>query len=132
MGLFLLKEINNPAKNDEQSKIDDSTLDHLWELGAFGIKVDEQYGGLGLSNTEYGRMCEIVGAHDLGVGITIGAHQSIGFKGILLYGSPEQKQKYLPRVSGEKYYAAFSLTEPSNYFEHYFNSANIYNNIINL
>lgn len=56
---------------------------------------------------------QIVGAHDLGVGITLGAHQSIGFKGILLFGTPEQKQKYLTRVtSGE--YAAFCLTEPSS------------------
>lgn len=47
-----------------------------------------------------------------GVGITLGAHQSIGFKGILLYGTPEQKEKYLPRVSGGEY-AAFCLTEPS-------------------
>ena len=59
-------------------------------------------------------MCQIVGANDLGLGITIGAHQSIGFKGILLYGTPEQKQKYLPKVSTEKVYAAFALTEPSS------------------
>jgi very long chain acyl-CoA dehydrogenase len=58
-------------------------------------------------------LVEIVGGHDLGVGITLGAHQSIGFKGILLVGTPEQKAKYLPRVtSGE--FAAFCLTEPSS------------------
>lgn len=56
---------------------------------------------------------QIVGAHDLGVGITLGAHQSIGFKGILLFGTPEQKAKYLPRVTGGEY-AAFCLTEPSS------------------
>lgn len=89
-------------------------MDHLWDLGAFGIQVPEELGGLGLSNTEYGRMCEIVGAHDLGVGITIGAHQSIGFKGILLYGTQAQKEKYLPKVSSGKTYAAFVLTEPSS------------------
>lgn len=42
---------------------------------------------------------DVVGAHDLGVGIVLGAHQSIGFKGILLYGSPEQKTRYLPRLA---------------------------------
>lgn len=56
---------------------------------------------------------QVVGAHDLGVGITLGAHQSIGFKGILLFGNPEQKAKYLPRVTGGEY-AAFCLTEPSS------------------
>lgn len=58
-------------------------------------------------------MCQVVGAHDLGVGITLGAHQSIGFKGILLFGTPEQKSHYLPRVTGGEY-AAFALTEPSS------------------
>lgn len=66
------------------------------------------------NNTQYGRICQIVGANDLGVGICVGAHQSIGFKGILLYGTDEQKKKYLPRVTTGKEYAAFVLTEPSS------------------
>ncbi|XP_030383583.1 very long-chain specific acyl-CoA dehydrogenase, mitochondrial [Scaptodrosophila lebanonensis] len=107
-------EVNNAARNDENSKIDDNTLTALWELGAFGIQVPSDFGGLGLNNTQYGRLCEIVGANDLGLGITIGAHQSIGFKGILLFGTPEQKEKYLPKVASEKVYAAFALTEPSS------------------
>lgn len=48
---------------------------------------------------QYARLVEIVGMHDLGVGITLGAHQSIGFKGILLYGTQEQKAKYLPKLA---------------------------------
>lgn len=51
---------------------------------------------------QYARLVEIVGTHDLGVGITLGAHQSIGFKGILLFGTKAQKEKYLPKLaSGE-------------------------------
>lgn len=69
---------------------------------------------MGANNTQYARMGEIVGANDLGFGICIGAHQSIGFKGILLYGNEEQKTKYLPQVSTGKVYAAFALTEPSS------------------
>lgn len=69
---------------------------------------------MGANNTQYARLCDIVGANDLGVGICIGAHQSIGFKGILLYGTDAQKKKYLPKVSTEKIYAAFCLTEPSS------------------
>ncbi|XP_060537104.1 very long-chain specific acyl-CoA dehydrogenase, mitochondrial [Cylas formicarius] len=106
-------EINNPSKNDELEKIEDKSLAALWELGAFSIQVPPEYGGLGLTNTQYARLVEIVGANDLGVGITLGAHQSIGFKGILLYGTPEQKAKYLPRVSNGEY-ASFCLTEPSS------------------
>ena len=51
------------------------------ELGAFGLQVPTELGGLGLSNTQYARLTEIVGANDLGLGIFMGAHQSIGFKG---------------------------------------------------
>lgn len=51
---------------------------------------------------QYARLVEIVGSHDLGVGITLGAHQSIGFKGILLFGNPAQKEKYLPKLATGK------------------------------
>ncbi|XP_050313261.1 very long-chain specific acyl-CoA dehydrogenase, mitochondrial [Anthonomus grandis grandis] len=107
------KEINNPAKNEELEKVEDNTIAGLWELGAFSLQVPQEFGGLGLTNTQYARLVEIVGANDLGVGITLGAHQSIGFKGILLYGTPEQKEKYLPKVSNGTW-AAFCLTEPSS------------------
>lgn len=49
-------------------------------MGAFSLQVPQDLGGLGLTNTQYARMVEIVGAHDLAVGIVLGAHQSIGFK----------------------------------------------------
>ncbi|XP_017469665.1 PREDICTED: very long-chain specific acyl-CoA dehydrogenase, mitochondrial, partial [Rhagoletis zephyria] len=111
---FFFQEVNNAARNDTNSSIDDVVLDQLWDLGAFGIQVPEEYGGLGLGNTQYGRLCEILGANDLGVGITLGAHQSIGFKGILLFGTKQQKEKYLPQLSSGKVYAAFALTEPSS------------------
>ena len=60
------------------------------------------------------RLTEVVGANDLGVGIFIGAHQSIGFKGILLAGTPEQKAQYLPKLARGDDFAAFALTEPSS------------------
>lgn len=106
-------EVNNPAKNEELETVEENTLAGLWNLGAFSLQVPQEMGGLGLSNTQYGRLVEIVGANDLGVGITLGAHQSIGFKGILLFGTPEQKEKYLPKVSSGTW-AAFCLTEPSS------------------
>ena len=57
------------------------------ELGAFGLQVPTELGGVGLTNTQYARLTEIIGANDLGIGIFVGAHQSIGFKGILLAGT---------------------------------------------
>ncbi|XP_065355122.1 very long-chain specific acyl-CoA dehydrogenase, mitochondrial-like [Calliphora vicina] len=107
------KEFNDAAKSDENCKTDDKTLDKLWELGCFGAQVSHDYGGMGINNTQYGRLGQIVGYNDLGLAITLGAHQSIGFKGILLYGTSEQKAKYLPQVTTGKIYAAFALTESS-------------------
>ncbi|XP_059211017.1 very long-chain specific acyl-CoA dehydrogenase, mitochondrial [Centropristis striata] len=108
------EEVNDPAKNDALEKVEDHTMEGLKEMGAFGLQVPADLGGLGLSNTQYARLVEIVGSHDLGVGITLGAHQSIGFKGILLFGNPAQKEKYLPKLASGETIAAFCLTEPSS------------------
>ena len=75
----------------------------LKEQGAFGVQVPVEFGGLGLSNTQAARLFEIFSGHDLGISVCLGAHQSIGFKGILLFGTDAQKQKYLPKVAaGDK------------------------------
>ncbi|XP_014681613.1 PREDICTED: very long-chain specific acyl-CoA dehydrogenase, mitochondrial-like isoform X2 [Priapulus caudatus] len=107
-------EVNDATKNDEQCVIPDKIMNALGEMGAFGLQVPQEFNGLGLNNTQYARLVEIVGAHDLGIGIALGAHQSIGFKGILLFGTPEQKQKYLPTLATGEKIAAFCLTEPSS------------------
>lgn len=73
-------EVNDPVKNDDTATIDPATQSALWELGGMSFQVPAEYGGIGANNTQYARMGEIVGANDLGVGICLGAHQSIGFK----------------------------------------------------
>uniref|UniRef100_A0A3Q1EQF4 Very long-chain specific acyl-CoA dehydrogenase, mitochondrial n=1 Tax=Acanthochromis polyacanthus TaxID=80966 RepID=A0A3Q1EQF4_9TELE len=108
------EEVNDAAKNDALEKVEDHTMEGLKEMGAFGLQVPADLNGLGLSNTQYARLVEIVGGHDLGVGITLGAHQSIGFKGILLFGNPAQKEKYLPKLATGEHIAAFCLTEPAS------------------
>ncbi|KAI6242914.1 Acyl-CoA dehydrogenase family member 9 [Aphelenchoides fujianensis] len=70
--------------------------------------------GAGLNNTQMARLAELVGSHDLGLGVVMGAHQSIGYKGILLFGTEAQKKKYLPDVATGRKFAAFCLTEPSS------------------
>jgi very long chain acyl-CoA dehydrogenase len=110
----VMGEQNDPLKNDELEYVPEETVQSLRELGAFGLQVPEELGGVGLTNTQYARLTEIVGGNDLGVGIFIGAHQSIGFKGILLVGTPEQKQQYLPKLASGEQFAAFALTEPSS------------------
>src|SRR6266478_5479466 len=81
------------------------------ELGAFGIKVPKKYGGLGLSQSNYGRAAVLLGSWDGNVAALVSAHQSIGVaQPLLLFGTEEQKQKYLPRVAGGEI-SAFALTE---------------------
>lgn len=109
-----MQNMNDPLKNDALETVPEETVQGLREMGAFGLQVPTDLGGLGLTNTQYGRLTEIVGGNDLGVGIFIGAHQSIGFKGILLAGTPEQKEKYLPRLASGEDFAAFALTEPAS------------------
>uniref|UniRef100_A0A7E5A176 Very long-chain specific acyl-CoA dehydrogenase, mitochondrial n=1 Tax=Panagrellus redivivus TaxID=6233 RepID=A0A7E5A176_PANRE len=109
-----LEEVNDPVQNDLTSEIPKEVLKQAAELGAFGALVPEELEGAGMNNTQLARVAEIVGANDLGLGVTMGAHQSIGYKGILLYGSDEQKKKYLPDLATGRKFAAFALTEPSS------------------
>merc|ERR1719365_329016 len=110
----VMGEQNDPLVNDAQESVPEATVQALRELGAFGLQVPVELDGVGLTNTQYARLTEVVGGNDLGVGIFIGAHQSIGFKGILLAGTPEQKEKYLPKLASGENFAAFALTEPSS------------------
>merc|ERR1719187_740928 len=110
----VMEEQNDPLLNDQLGTVPENTINALREVGAFGLQVPVELDGAGLSNTQYGRLTEAVGANDLGLGVFIGAHQSIGFKGILLAGTPEQKEQYLPKLARGEEFAAFALTEPSS------------------
>ena len=83
----------------------------LRELGLFGLIIPEEHGGIGLSNAGYARVLSQSSSHDSSVSLTIGAHSSIGMKGILLFGTPEQKARYLPKLASGEMIAAFCLTE---------------------
>ncbi|XP_046882296.1 complex I assembly factor ACAD9, mitochondrial [Hypomesus transpacificus] len=98
---------------DHEAKIPPETLNGLKELGLFGIQVPEEYGGLGLSNTMYARLGEIISL-DGSIAVTLAAHQAIGLKGILIAGNEEQKAKYLPKLASGEHVAAFCLTEPGS------------------
>lgn len=83
----------------------------LRDMGLFGLIIPEEYGGLALSNGAYARVLEQTSSHDSSVSLTIGAHSSIGMKGLLLFGTDEQKQRYLPALASGETIAAFCLTE---------------------
>merc|ERR1719340_396802 len=110
----VMEEQNDPLLNDHLETVPENTINALREVGAFGLQVPVELDGAGLSNTQYGRLTEAVGANDLGLGVFFTAHQSIGFKGILVAGTPEQQEKYLPKLARGEEFAAFALTEPSS------------------
>jgi acyl-CoA dehydrogenase family member 9 len=83
----------------------------LRDLGLFGLIIPEEHGGIGLSNAGYARVLSQSSTHDSSVSLTIGAHSSIGMKGILLFGTAEQKARYLPKLASGEMIAAFCLTE---------------------
>ncbi len=83
----------------------------LRDLGLFGLIIPEEHGGIGLSNAGYARVLSQSSTHDSSVSLTIGAHSSIGMKGILLFGTADQKARYLPKLASGEMIAAFCLTE---------------------
>jgi len=87
-------------------------IEELRGFGLFGLIIPEQFGGMGLGNMAYSRTLQEIGRYDASVAVTIGAHSSIGMRGLLLFGTEEQKQRYLPRLATGELIAAFCLTEP--------------------
>jgi len=96
---------------DKDEKFPDDVINGIKELGLFGLVIPEKYGGYGLSTTAYVKILEKVASFDGSMALIIGAHQSIGLKGLILYGTEEQKQKYLPKLATGEMLAAFALTE---------------------
>ncbi len=96
---------------DRTGEIPQKNIDDLFAMGAFAIKIPKQYGGLGLSQVNYGRAAMLLGSWDANLTALVSAHQSIGVpQPLLLFGTEEQKAKYLPRVARHEI-SAFALTE---------------------
>src|ERR1700710_293053 len=96
---------------DRTGEIPQKNIDDLLAMGAFAVKIPTEYGGLGLSQVNYGRAAMLLGSWDANLTALVSAHQSIGVpQPLLLFGTEEQKAKYLPRVA-RKEISAFALTE---------------------
>ena len=106
-----LKSHVDPDEIERTAKIPDSVLKGLFALGAFAMKIPEEYGGLGFSYTNYGRALMLMASWSNILALTVAVPQSIGIAmPLLLFGSEEQKRKYLPIVAREAI-SAFALTE---------------------
>ncbi|MFQ5603305.1 MAG: acyl-CoA dehydrogenase family protein [bacterium] len=106
------KDHIDSAAIDRQEEIPKEVIEGLAELGLFGMSIPEEYGGYGFSATAYNRVFEEISGLDASLAVTLGGHQSIGLKALLLHGSEEQKKKYLPKLASGEWLAAFALTEP--------------------
>jgi len=101
----------DPDKIDREENIPDSVIKGLGKLGVLGMTVPKKYGGLAMSQNAYCQTIEEIASRCGGTAVFTNAHQSIGLKGILLFGTEQQKEKYLPTLASGEKISAFSLTE---------------------
>jgi alkylation response protein AidB-like acyl-CoA dehydrogenase len=97
---------------DVRGEMPRAFVEELKAFGLFGLVIPEEHGGLGFGSTAYSRVLQEIARHDPSVALTIGAHSSIGMRGLLLFGTTAQKQRWLPKLATGELIAAFCLTEP--------------------
>src|SRR5437667_86400 len=106
-----LREKVDSDRIDREGEIPEEVIDELRQLGAFGIKIPREYGGLGLSQLSYMKAIELVSSIDGSLTALLSAHQSIGVpQPLKMFGSEAQKKKYFPRLA-KGAISAFALTE---------------------
>jgi hypothetical protein len=108
---FLENKVD-PLQIERDAKIPDDVVDGLKEIGALGMKIPAEYGGLGLSQVYYNKALALSGLWHASLSTLLSAHQSIGLpQPLMIFGSDEQKKEWLPKVA-RTHISAFLLTEP--------------------
>jgi alkylation response protein AidB-like acyl-CoA dehydrogenase len=111
---FALQKIKpNVMQWDEAQTFPVEIFKQMGELGLMGVLVPEEYGGTGLGYHEYNRIIQEIAKVDGSIGLSVAAHNSLCTGHILLFGTEEQKQKYLPRLATAEFIGAWGLTEPN-------------------
>ncbi|MBA2586551.1 MAG: acyl-CoA dehydrogenase family protein [Chthoniobacterales bacterium] len=107
----MLDQELDPSQIDRESNIPQDLIDGLARAGVLGMTAPQEFGGRGFSQMQYCKVLEEIGSRDASVSVFTNAHHSIGIRALLLFGTREQKTRWLPKlVSGEQL-AAFALTE---------------------
>jgi acyl-CoA dehydrogenase family protein 9 len=104
----------DPVKHDRDGRFADDVLAGMAELGLMGLNIPEAYGGFGANAIVTNRVFGEIGAVDPALAVYFGAHESIGCKGITLFGTEDQKQRWLTKCATGERIAAFCLTEPGS------------------
>lgn len=107
-----LKNEHPSIRIDQEQEIPRETIDRLFELGVLGMTIPKEFGGLGMGITSYNRILETIGKYCGSTAVLVSAHQSIGCKAVMLFGTDEQKQRWLPKLAQE-WLSAFCLSEPN-------------------
>jgi acyl-CoA dehydrogenase family member 9 len=102
----------DPVAIDRQAEIPRSVIGGLGQLGILGACLPKEAGGLALSQTSYCRLLEVLGGHCGSTALFVNAHHSIGPRAIVLFGTEEQRRRYLPKLASGEWISAFALTEP--------------------
>src|SRR5438128_525394 len=97
---------------DRNAEIPSDVIAGLGRLGVLGMTVPVAYGGRGFSQLAYCRIMEVLGGHCAATTVFVNAHHSIGIRALLIYGTEEQKRKWVPDLASGRKLAAFALTEP--------------------
>ena len=105
-------DVIDSARFDEEETIPDNVIKAFAAIGMLGLTIPKKYGGLELSSSAYARVFETLASIDGSLAILIGVHCGLGSKAIVLHGSDQQKERYLPALARGDYLAAYALTEP--------------------
>ena len=97
---------------DVEAEMPGSFVEELRQFGLFGLVIPEAHGGIGFGSTAYSRVLQEIAQFDGSVALTVGAHSSIGMRGLLLFGTEAQKARWMPKLATGEMIAAFCLTEP--------------------
>jgi acyl-CoA dehydrogenase family protein 9 len=107
-----MRGLIDPARFDEEETIPEEVVRALADSGWLALSIPRAYGGLGLSPAAYAHVFGILSAVDASLGVLVGVHCGLGSKAIVLFGSDEQKARYLPMLARGETLAAYALTEP--------------------
>jgi len=108
---FLTERVD-PLEIEQNARLGDDVIKGLKDLGALGMKIPKEYGGLGLTQVYYNRALALAGTWHAAISTLLSAHQSIGLpEPLKTYGSEAQKREWLPKVAKD-HISAFLLTEP--------------------
>ncbi len=106
-----LDEHLDPAEIDRKADIPRTVIDGLGRVGVLGMTAPKEYGGHGFSQMANCKILEEIGRRCASTSVFVNAHHSIGIRALLLFGTHEQKQRWLPKLSTGEQLGAFALTE---------------------